>query len=318
LTFEDVRVLTKKIITLSLIFTLIFIISCQEEDIPHLWRVMDESIFNNFNDIYAFDFRSVWMCGDNGVIAKFNSLDDPGERIQYQDSKTDNTLNSIDFYNQSFGFSVGEFGTIVRYETNWQSEISPTSKNLYSVSVIDDEKAWAVGEDGVILIYQYNEDTEEYVWEEYYQENLDITSDLLDIDMSNDSYGLICGEDGVILEWDGSNWSEFQSSVSTKLNSVKVVSAQQSFVVGNYGTIIEYDGQSWNDISIGGTVNLTDIDMKNNEGWIISSSGEIFYFDGVSINQQDFITDNHLTSVHIASRYDAWICGYQGVIIRYY
>lgn len=309
----------KKITILLLTILIIFAISCEEEDIPHYWRFIDTPLLDDFYDNYAFDYTSVWMCGVDGVIIEYDAVgDDPDQKVTYHDSKTENTLYGIDFFNKTHGFAVGELGTIVRFEGNWNISNSNTERTLYDLSVIDDDSTWVVGEEGVILNYAYNEENEVYEWSQYSDENYTNTSDLYGIDMFNDNFGVICGSDGVILVWDGSRWSEHQSSVEVTLRGVKVVSTDECYIVGDSGTLLKYDGDDWGTLTINTSSNLSDVDLLNGEGWIVSQYGDIFYFDGNSTERQDYLTYKHLSSVHIVTRYDAWICGFQGMVLRYY
>ena len=64
-----------------------------------------------------------------------------------------NTINKIAFYDQWYGYMVGESGTILfssDYGLTWEEQNEGMPDNLYDISVVDSITAWVVGDNGTI------------------------------------------------------------------------------------------------------------------------------------------------------------------------
>jgi photosystem II stability/assembly factor-like uncharacterized protein len=65
-----------------------------------------------------------------------------------------NSINSIKIVNDSYGWAVGDFGTLLKYNgAAWSKINSPTTQVLRSLFMINQSSGWAVGDSGVILYY---------------------------------------------------------------------------------------------------------------------------------------------------------------------
>jgi len=71
---------------------------------------------------------------------------------------------------------------------------------------------------------------------------------LLAVAFAGASSAFAVGQSGVILDWDGSAWSEDAQSLSlthSQLNAVAFGASGEGWAVGANGTILHYNGQSW-------------------------------------------------------------------------
>ena len=64
------------------------------------------------------------------------------------------------------------------------------------------------------------------------------------------------GDGGVVLKWNGANWSPVQSWTTDDLNAVWGRSATDIWAVGDSGTVIHWDGSHWIPVESGVTANL--------------------------------------------------------------
>jgi photosystem II stability/assembly factor-like uncharacterized protein len=84
---------------------------------------------------------------------------------------------------------------------------------------------------------------------------------------------------GTILHWDGISWSQAISPVSQRLNSITMLSANESRVVGDSGTILHWDGNTWSQVSSPVTQTLKSVTMISaNEGWAVGLEGTILHY----------------------------------------
>jgi hypothetical protein len=72
--------------------------------------------------------------------------------------------------------------------------------------------------------------------------------ELTGVAFAGPSQAVAVGQDGTILDWNGSSWSEDPQSVSLTthtLNAIAFGSDGQGWAVGGFGTILHYDGTTW-------------------------------------------------------------------------
>ena len=68
---------------------------------------------------------------------------------------------------------------------------------------------------------------------------------LHDVFMVGADDGWAVGIDGLIIHWDGTEWSNVTSPAGEHLTSVHMVGADDGWAVGNDGEIIHWDGTQW-------------------------------------------------------------------------
>ncbi len=127
--------------------------------------------------------------------------------------------------------------------------------------------------------------------------------------------GWAVGDDGVIIHWNGTDWSNVTSPVTNRLNSVSMISADDGWAVGYDGTILHWNGTSWSNMTFPG-VPLASLSMINtNDGWAVGG-GTILRWSGVTWNAVGGPSDmKSLWSVSMASTDNAWAVGEGGTII---
>ncbi|MDF1795214.1 MAG: hypothetical protein P1U63_01625 [Coxiellaceae bacterium] len=106
------------------------------------------------------------------------------------------------------------------------------------------------------------------------------------IDTSGDGFGNIgfaVGDDGVILKYDGTDWTKVTSPTSNDLLGVQVISANEAWAVGYKGTILHWVRGTWSTLSGTGTGNndileaVTAVDTNSDSyadaGWVVGRNG---------------------------------------------
>ena len=88
------------------------------------------------------------------------------------------------------------------------------------------------------------------------------------------------GAGGVIVHYDGIDWSAMNSGAACDLNGVWGDSGSDVFAVGDAGTILHYDGAAWSAMDSGATTRLCDVWCASGMDVFAVGSGQIFHFDG--------------------------------------
>ena len=170
-------------------------------------------------------------------------------------------------------WAVGTGGAIMHWDGSfWQSVASPTTTSLAAVTMVSAIDGWAVGAQGVMFPWngvawrQVDSPTTEYLTSSLLLPPLLSPSPLpsslsfplsppllpspsFPVDMVSSIDGWAVGMHGVILRWDGVDWSQVDAQVQRDLYGVDMVSATDGWIVGEENTILHWDGQTWTAVS---------------------------------------------------------------------
>lgn len=126
------------------------------------------------------------------------------------------------------------------------------------------------------------------------------------------------GQDGNIFHYDGSNWSEMTSGTANHLESVWGSSENNVFAVGWKGTILHYNGETWNEMPSPATQMLSDIwGSSENDVFAVGYDGTIIHYDGESWSKITSITTSWLRAVWGSSGNDVHVFGMEGTLLYY-
>jgi len=86
--------------------------------------------------------------------------------------------------------------------------------------------------------------------------------------------GWAVGDNGAVLQWDGTNWIAGVSNTTEDLYSIHCESASDCWAVGSNGETIHWDGSSWSQVSSGTSGNLFGISCNaTNSCYSVGFSG---------------------------------------------
>lgn len=199
------------------------------------WTPIFTSAPRNISGFHLFSTKSLYITGSQGYISRSaDSGDTWDETVQ---SNTDENLRDLLFFDDQFGFAIGENGHISRTSGGsvWETQQKITENNLNALAKIDTARAFVVGDGGVILKTEDKART----WEKV---ESGTTKKLYSIDFFGDSYGFIAGEEGLVLATSdgGETWKLFDSGTTRDLNAVSAGTAQKAYFTGADGTILSY------------------------------------------------------------------------------
>ncbi len=257
-------------------------------------------------------------------------------------------LNGISMLSQADGWAVGRGVTTNLVFLHWTGStwgvVTVTapcaSLNLNGVSMVSSQEGWAVGTTYHVacagslfryLIAKWNGSSWTVLTP---STSPSLPADnatnqtLNDVNVINtDSDGLgnigfAVGNNGVILEYNGTNWVSMASPTTKVLNSVSVVSANEAWAVGANGTILKFNGTSWSTVTSPSTNTLNEITMLStngstaSNGWIVGNNGTILTYNG-STWSSTTVGSNTLLSVSYFNANDVWAVGANGTGIHW-
>ena len=168
-------------------------------------------------------------------------------------SPTFSFLFSVYMVSANDGWAVGGPGTIIRWDGNsWNNVTSanglfpgPNAWCLESVFMLTSDNGWAVGyrneQDPIGAVAHWNGT----IWRDVTDPASNVSGSLNSVFMVNSSDGWAVSTFGVIVHWDGENWSRAPSPTNETLLGVSMISSSDGWAVGDIGTIIRWNGTEW-------------------------------------------------------------------------
>ena len=87
------------------------------------------------------------------------------------------------------------------------------------------------------------------------------------------------GVRGLILHWDGTDWSVILETPSYPFYGLHMNSTNDGWAVGNGGVIYHYNGTTWSQVDSPTEQILTDVDFApDGEGWIVGYDGTLLKY----------------------------------------
>ena len=285
------------------------------------WRLEPSESTGSLNAIWGLDANNIYVGGFNGKIIHFDgnswipdtsnttneifgiwgsaandifAVCQSGKIVHYDgtwslmESTTTNYLYDVDGNASDDVYACGQSGTIIHYNgTSWSPLTSGTATNLDQIMCMGTNAIFAKGNYEILY---YNGSS----WSIYTAANT--VQDLWGIS-SNDVYAVCSG--GKIYHFDGSSWSEMNSSTTQNLMAIWGKSAADIYAVGN-GVIIHYDGFNWSEMQQNLNQNLTHVTGTNNEIFAASYYG-IYKNNGINWSEttmdnfwKDFVNSSYI------------------------
>lgn len=224
------------------------------------WTDQTSNTSQDLNDVFFLDASNGWAVGRNGALV---STTNGGTVWAAENSATSKDLNDVFMVNSTTGYAVGDNGTVIKYSGSgtWTALTSGTTLDLFGVHFIDANTGWISGDFGRIMMTTNGGSS----WTTQVNNSM-YTNLFNDIFMLSANEGWAVGTTGRILKYNGSNWSNVTSGITTELLGVYFSSSNFGFAVGKNSQILYYNGTAWSTHNSG----LTSYNIHNVH--IISSS----------------------------------------------
>ncbi|QTA77907.1 CalX-like domain-containing protein [Desulfonema limicola] len=126
------------------------------------------------------------------------------------------------------------------------------------------------------------------------------------------------GDNGLILHYDGTAWTETDSGTGNDLYAVWGSSENDVFAAGGNGIILHYDGTAWTETDIGRDNDLNAVwGSSGNDVFAAGENGIILHYDGTAWTETDSGTDKDLYAVWGSSAGNVFAVGAGGIILHY-
>jgi photosystem II stability/assembly factor-like uncharacterized protein len=123
--------------------------------------------------------------------------------------------------------------------------------------------------------------------------------------------------DSDVIYW--SNFP-LENPVSDSINAICLINKKLGWACGNNGLVMQYDGQTWNRIQTGLAPNenfMTIGFLNENEGWLAGTHGVILHYYNGQWTQDNSPSTEILYSIAITRSRTVWLVGSNGAILTY-
>ncbi|MBU0561169.1 MAG: protein kinase [Bacteroidetes bacterium] len=291
------------------VFATVFLIVTLSFLTVFVFNQVDELLRSNqMPDLQRYNFETLFKEGEAGVTFT---------KLLSSESNTKFNINSIKFVDESFGFAVGDSGTLlvtVDSAKTWIPRNLNTKFNLSDAYFFSDGRSFIVGEKGMLMTSKDFFTTSSLA-------SLDRSSALFKIYFIDKYSGYILGSNGLIFRTEngGENWFKLNSSSNNNLFDLSFINENKGFIIGWRGTILETDdsGQNWLPIKSFTTKYLKSIDFYDeNLGLVVGGAGSIFRTEdgGETWTKIEFKNIGGLQKVEFLNEYIALAVGTKGII----
>jgi photosystem II stability/assembly factor-like uncharacterized protein len=147
--------------------------------------------------------------------------------------------------------------------------------------------------------------------------------------MVNKKMGWACGNNGLVLQYDGQTWSRIQTTFANNENlmGVAFLDENEGWFVGTHGTILHYRNGNWNLETSNSTETLYGIAVnKSRRIWVCGSNGTLLTYNGISWASVIALSApsagpatilNDIFSIGLSSQNSGWAVCDQGIILKY-
>ncbi len=125
------------------------------------------------------------------------------------------------------------------------------------------------------------------------------------------------GTGGVIVRFDGTQWTRVISGTTQPLYAVYVESSTSAFAVGANGTTVRFSGGAWNVTASGSTETLNGVWSSAGTAFAVGSNGTVLRFNGTAWSKLTVPTLETLNAVSGLSPTSVVVVGSFGTALRY-
>lgn len=140
--------------------------------------------------------------------------------------------------------------------------------------------------------------------------------------------GWACGNNGVVLRFDGDSWDKMDTGLAKNENLMALAFAgeNEGWAVGSHGTILHYNNGAWSlDNSQTQELLYSLVVTPSKTVWVVGANGTILSYNGVSWGKITGVTaatagttlTEDLYDVGMSGQNNGWAVGNRGTILRF-
>ncbi|MDW3222756.1 MAG: glycosyl hydrolase [Paracoccaceae bacterium] len=207
-------------------------------------------------------------------------------------------------------YACGEEGTVLFLDRGTWEKLPPVAAiGIHDVNRAPDGGLLAAGQLGEIHHFDGQD------WRKHFDLLMDVT--LLSIWADGTGQIFAAGDEGLVLQWDGTKWERMPSGTKSALYGLWGLDAQHLLAVGDFGQVMRWNGSRWDEFNAGTEHFLFDVwGRALDDIFIVGLSGTIGHFDGTRWQITPIRARNDLLAV-TGCENDVMTVGAGGVAARY-
>jgi hypothetical protein len=210
--------------------------------------------------VWAAGERDVWAVGDNGALLHYDGVSFRAEPMLTEHK----VLRAVHGSAADDVWAVGDGGVVLHYDGgSWQAtdlrnllDASASAQaSLQGVYAAAPDSVWAVGFSGVRALIAH------YDGQKWQNQLLNVQND----QVLRAVWGLgkqrawAVGDKGVVLSFDGAQWTADKSATQAALYAVHALDEQNVWAVGAAGSAVRWNGTTWAAVSSSFSGNLLSV-----------------------------------------------------------
>lgn len=200
------------------------------------WVPVFLPVDRTLSGFHLFAPSVIYAAGNNGYITR--SFDSGGTWDQTIASNTTENLKDVTFFDNGFGFAIGDNGQISWSfgGSVWENIPKVTTEDLNALAKLDTIRAIIVGNGGTI----FKTEDKARTWRKI---ESGTTKNLNSIDFFGENIGFIAGDEGsALVTLDaGETWISTSTGTIRDLSGVSVGTDSKAYFVGQDGSILTYN-----------------------------------------------------------------------------
>jgi photosystem II stability/assembly factor-like uncharacterized protein len=145
----------------------------------------------------------------------------------------------------------------------------------------------------------------------------------------NKKLGWACGNNGVVLKYDGDTWDKVDTGLAKNENlmAVAFINETEGWIVGTHGAILHYNNGNWSLDNSQTEETLYSIAITpSHTAWVVGSNGTILTYNGISWGSISAVSaaagasttvTSDIYSIGMSDQNNGWAVGNLGLILRY-
>jgi photosystem II stability/assembly factor-like uncharacterized protein len=147
--------------------------------------------------------------------------------------------------------------------------------------------------------------------------------------MVSKKLGWACGNNGLVLKWDGETWSKVETGFAKNENLMAVAFADENegWMVGSHGIILHYNNGTWSQDNSPTQEMLYAVAVTPARTvWVVGSNGAILTYNGITWGTVPAVSSGASTpttivddiyGISLSSQNNGWAVGNHGLILHY-
>jgi len=267
------------------------------------WTVMPAGT-GNLNAVSGASDSAVWMVGDQGAILRWD-----GVHLVPEPSGTNANLRGVCAVDSNNAYAVGDGGLILqRSPSGWQIVAQGLTRQVLTAVWADTQRVVAVGSFGTVV---FGTPAGGYALVPSGR-----AENLLGVSGTPGGNMTIVGSLGLILTFDGTNFSRPATPPSAKLLAGIAAVGQGIFMVGQEGTFYSLDGSSLAAISGCPQTPLRALSGVGGDVWAVGWDGTICGMSGGVVLPYPYLDARWFNGVYVATTASIWVVGANGTLLH--